>query len=86
MKTILAITAAVLAASPALAGGLRWGNIAGGKYCEARGQGYSQDRALRMAVLAGWDDDMVIGSVANDKATSDMIGYVKTVCPQYRWW
>ena len=86
MKTILAITAAVLAASPALAGGLRWGNIAGGKYCEAREQGYSEDRALRMAVEAGWDDDMVIGSIANDNAKSDMISYVKIVCPQYRWW
>ncbi|KZR86850.1 hypothetical protein MITS9509_00793 [Synechococcus sp. MIT S9509] len=91
MKTVLLLLVSGLLAvnevAHAQTGALKYGNIAAGKYCEARKQGRSHTNALQLAMMDGTASSRKYsaqqGSVENQNARVDFNSYIDTMCPQY---
>lgn len=69
-------------------GALRFGTIAGIKYCEAREQGQPHSVALQVALLDGTTANASYavrqGSTENVNAQINFNRYIKSNCPQYQ--
>ncbi|WP_186538159.1 hypothetical protein [Synechococcus sp. BIOS-E4-1] len=91
MKTVLLLLVAGLLAvnevAHAQTGALKYGNIAAGKYCEARKQGRSHTNALQLAMMDGTASSRKYsapqGSVENQNAEVNFKRSIRSNCPQY---